>query len=126
MLERSTKKTRGPGATSAGIRNFTLAPPIGPYLTKRCVCLPIMPSERSLFLGEPEAAIAPIEQAIRLAPDSPNLAIAYWALGTCQLFLRRVDQAIDLLQTARAANPRLWVPYLYLAGAYGLKNDLDK
>jgi Tfp pilus assembly protein PilF len=82
--------------------------------------------ETRLFLGEPEAGIAPLEQAIRLAPDGPNLAIAYWALGTCQLLLGRVDQAIDLLQTARAANPRLWVPYLYLAGAYGLRGDLDK
>ena len=82
--------------------------------------------ETRLFLGEPEAGIAPLEQAIRLAPDSPNLAIAYWALGTAQLLLGRVDQAIDLLQTASAANPRLWVPYLYLAGAYGLRGDLDK
>jgi len=82
--------------------------------------------ETRLFLGDPEASIASLEQAIRLAPDGPNLAIAYWALGTCQLLLGRVDQAIDLLQTARAANPRLWVPYLYLAGAYGLKGDLDK
>ena len=82
--------------------------------------------ETRLFLGEPEAGIAPLEQAIRLAPDGPNLAIAYWALGTCQLLLGRVDQAIDLLQTARTANPRLWVPYLYLAGAYGLRGDLDK
>jgi len=82
--------------------------------------------ETRLFLGEPEAGISPLEQAIRIAPDGPNLAIAYWALGTCQLLLGRVDQAIDLLQTARAANPRLWVPYLYLAGAYGLKGDLDK
>ena len=82
--------------------------------------------ETRLFLGEPEAGIAPLEQAIRLGPDGPNRAIAYWALGTCQLLLGRVDQAIDLLQTARAANPRLWVPYLYLAGAYGLKGDLDK
>ena len=82
--------------------------------------------ETRLFLGEPEAGIAPLERAIRLAPDGPNLAIAYWALGTCQLLLGRVDQAIDLLQTARAANPRLWVPYIYLAGAYGLKGDLDK
>jgi predicted Zn-dependent protease len=54
------------------------------------------------------------------------LAITYWALATCHLLLGRVDQAIDLLQTARAANPRLWVPYLYLAGAYGLKGDIDK
>jgi Tfp pilus assembly protein PilF len=82
--------------------------------------------ETRLFLGEPEAGIAPLEQAIRLAPDGPHLAIAYWALGTCQLLLGRVDQAIDLLQTARAANPRLWVPYLYLAGSYGLRGDLDK
>jgi tetratricopeptide (TPR) repeat protein len=82
--------------------------------------------ETRLFLAEPEAGIAPLEEAIRLDPDGPNLAIAYWALGTCHLLLERVDQAIDLLQKARAANPRLWVPYLYLAGAYGLKGDLDK
>jgi tetratricopeptide (TPR) repeat protein len=82
--------------------------------------------ETRLFLGELEAGIAPLEQAIRLAPDGPHLAIAYWALGTCQLLLGRVDQAINLLQTARAANPRLWVPYLYLAGSYGLRGDLDK
>jgi tetratricopeptide (TPR) repeat protein len=82
--------------------------------------------ETRLFLGDPEAGTAPLEQAIRLVPDGSNLAIAYWALGTCQLLLGRVDQAIDLLQTARAANPRLWVPHLYLAGAYGLKGDLDK
>jgi tetratricopeptide (TPR) repeat protein len=82
--------------------------------------------ETRLFLGEPEAGIAPLEQAIRLAPDGPNLAIAYSALGSCQLLLGRLDQAIDLLQAARAADPRLWVPYLYLAGSYGLRGDLDK
>jgi len=37
-----------------------------------------------------------------------------------------VDDAIDLLQTARAANARLWVPYFYLGGAYGLRDDLDR
>ena len=78
-----------------------------------------------LFLGRPEAAIPPLEQAIRLGPDDPKVAITYWALGTCQLLLGRVDQAIDLLQTARAADTRLWVPYFYLAGAYGLQGDLD-
>ena len=82
--------------------------------------------ETLLYLGQPEAAIPRLEQAIRLRPDDPNVAMTYWALGACQLLLGRADQAIDLLQTARAANPRLWVPYLYLAGAYGLKNDLDK
>ena len=79
-----------------------------------------------LYRGEPEGGIAPLEQAIRLAPDGPNLAIAYWALGTCQLLSGRVDQAIELLQTASAADHRLWVPYFYLAAAYGLRGDLDK
>jgi tetratricopeptide (TPR) repeat protein len=82
--------------------------------------------ETLLYLGQPEAGISRLEQAIRLRPDDPNLAFTYWALGACQLLLGRVDQAIDLLQTARAANARLWVPYLYLAGAYGLKGDLDR
>src|SRR6266446_7654945 len=77
--------------------------------------------ETRLYLGQPEAGISPLEQAIRLRPDDPNLAFTYWALGTCQLLLDRVDQAIDLLQTARAANARMWVPYFYLAGAYGLR-----
>jgi adenylate cyclase len=82
--------------------------------------------ETLLYLGRPDAGIPPLEQAIRLSPDDPNIGITYWALGTCQLLSGRVDQAIDLLQTARAASARLWVPYFYLAGAYGLKDDLDK
>jgi tetratricopeptide (TPR) repeat protein len=82
--------------------------------------------ETLLYLGQPEAGIPPLEQAIRLRTNDPNLAITYWALGACQLLSGQVDQAIDLLQTARAANARLWVPYFYLAGAYGLKGDLDR
>jgi Tfp pilus assembly protein PilF len=82
--------------------------------------------ETLLYLGQPEVAISPLEQAIRLRPEDPNIAITYWALGACRLLLGRVDQAIDLLQTARAGNSRLWVPYLYLAGAYGLRGDLDR
>ena len=26
---------------------------------------------------------------------------------------------------ARAANPRIWYPYLYLAGAFGLRGEID-
>ena len=82
--------------------------------------------ETLLYLGQPEAGTPPLEQAIRLRPDDPDLAITYWTLGACQLLLGRADQAIDLLQTARAANARSWVLYFYLAGAYGLKGDLDR
>src|SRR5882762_8266 len=41
--------------------------------------------ETLLYLGQPEVGIPPLEQAIRLGPDDPNIAITYWALGTCQL-----------------------------------------
>jgi tetratricopeptide (TPR) repeat protein len=82
--------------------------------------------ETLLYLGQPEAGISPLEQAIRLRPDDPNLAFTYWTLGTCQLLLGRVDEAIDPLQKARAASARWWVPYFYLAGAYGLQGNLDK
>jgi len=51
--------------------------------------------------------------------------MTYWELGTCQLFLGRVDQAIDLLRTSRSANARFWVPHFYLAGAFGLQGDLE-
>jgi len=82
--------------------------------------------ETLLYLGQPEAATPPLEQSIRLAPDGRNITVAYWILGTSQLLSGRADRAIDLLQTARAASADWWVPYLYLAGAYGLEGDLDK
>jgi hypothetical protein len=46
--------------------------------------------ETPLYLGQPEVGIPPLEQAIRLGQDNPNIAIAYWALGTCQLLSGRI------------------------------------
>src|SRR5262249_13984447 len=34
-------------------------------------------------------------------------------------------EAIDILGKARAANSRIWYPHLYLAGAFGLRGDMD-
>jgi len=82
--------------------------------------------ETLLYLGQPAAAIPSLEKAIQLDPNAPNAAFAHWALGTCQLLLGRVDQAIDLLRTALDTNARVWVPYFYLAGALGLQGDLEK
>jgi tetratricopeptide (TPR) repeat protein len=81
--------------------------------------------ETLLYLGEPEAAIPLLEQATRVHSDDPSIAIIYWALGACRLLSGRLDQAIESLQNARAANPHLWMPHLYLAGAYGLQGDLE-
>jgi adenylate cyclase len=79
-----------------------------------------------LYLGQPEAAIPYIEKAMRLNPSYPNIARYYWGLGACQLLLGHVDEAIELLRKARAANPRLYFIHLWLAGALGLRGDLDE
>jgi len=80
--------------------------------------------EALLYLGDPECAL--FEQAVRFSPDSdPNLSINYWALGTCHMLSGETDKAIALLQKARATNDHIWVPYFYLAGAYGLKGNLE-
>jgi tetratricopeptide (TPR) repeat protein len=78
-----------------------------------------------MWLGQPEAGIPHIEKSIRLDPRYPNMAIRYWGLGACHLLLGHVDEAIDLLRKARAGNPRLYYVHFWLAGALGLKGDLD-
>jgi TolB-like protein/Tfp pilus assembly protein PilF len=79
-----------------------------------------------MFLADPTAAMPNFEKALRLSPRDPNIAHVYWALGTSQLLLGQVDNAIGWLQQARAANPRLWFPQLYLAGAFGLQGQMDE
>jgi tetratricopeptide (TPR) repeat protein len=70
-----------------------------------------------MFLGQPEAGIPHIQNAVRRDPHDPNITTLYWALGTCHLLLGQADEAIEFLGKARAANSRLWFPHLYLAGA---------
>jgi adenylate cyclase len=79
-----------------------------------------------VWLGQPEAGIPLLEKAIRLNPHDPTLASHYAILGLCHLFLGHVDQAIDLFRKARADNPRSYYIHLYLAGALGLRGDLDQ
>jgi Tfp pilus assembly protein PilF len=78
-----------------------------------------------LFLGEIEDAIAHSEKSLRLSPRDPNISFRYQPLGWCQLLSNHVDEAIDLFTKARTANPRSWFHPLELAGALGLKGDLD-
>ncbi|HWX33649.1 MAG TPA: adenylate/guanylate cyclase domain-containing protein [Steroidobacteraceae bacterium] len=79
-----------------------------------------------LFQGEPLAAIPHLEKAIRLNPRGPNLWSIQWPLGQCYLLLGQVDAAIDLFRKACAASPRAYFLYLNLAGALGLRGDLNE
>jgi len=77
-------------------------------------------------MGKPEEAIAYIEKSIRLSPHDPTVGNNYGALGQCHLFLGHLDQAIELLRKARVADPRPFGLHLILAGAHGLRGDLDE
>ena len=79
-----------------------------------------------LFQGEPLAAIPHLEKAIRLNPRGPNLWSIQWPLGQCHLLLGHVDEAIELFRKACAASPRAYFVHLNLAGALGLRGDLDE
>jgi len=78
-----------------------------------------------LFLGEPQEAIAQGEQSLRLSPRDPNIFWRYELLGWCQMLSNHVDEAIDFFIKGRTGNPRVWNFPFALAGALGLKGDLD-
>ncbi len=77
-------------------------------------------------LGEPEACTAQGEKGLRLSPRDPTMWVTYAQLGVCRLILNHVDLATDYLIKARALNPQIWWVHFYLAGALGLKGDLDR
>jgi TolB-like protein/Tfp pilus assembly protein PilF len=78
-----------------------------------------------IYLGDPAAAIPLAEKRIRLNPNDPNIALAYWSLGLAHLLQGHLPQAIDWLTKARAANPRIYYVDLDLAAALALSGDLD-
>ena len=81
--------------------------------------------ETLMYMGDPKCLS--FEKAIRLnTQETKIVAMNYWALGTCHLILGDVDRGIAGLERVLAANDHLWVPYFYLAGAYGLKGDLGE
>jgi tetratricopeptide (TPR) repeat protein len=76
--------------------------------------------------GQPEAAIPYFEKAIRLNPREPYVGNAYALLGASHLFLVHTDQAIAFPRRARTEMPRSWWHHFRLAGALGLKGDIDE
>ena len=79
-----------------------------------------------IYLGDPAAAIPLEEKRIRLNPNEPNNAIAYWALGLAHLLLSHLDTATDWLTKACAANPRVYYFRLDLAAALALQGHIEQ
>jgi adenylate cyclase len=77
-------------------------------------------------LGEPERALPYFEKAIQLTPRHQNIQFLYFGLGSCHMFLGHLDEAVDFLRKARAANPRFYFFNFYLAAALALRGDIDE
>jgi tetratricopeptide (TPR) repeat protein len=56
----------------------------------------------------------------------PNIAVHHLLIGYSRLLLGQATEAVEPLERARAANPRLYPPHLYLAAAYGLAGRLEE
>ena len=76
--------------------------------------------------GSDDESIRLTEQAIRLSPRDSFVAFRYFWIGFVHLLQSRTDEAIAWLEKARRADPRIAPPHYFLAGAYGLKGELDR
>jgi adenylate cyclase len=76
--------------------------------------------------GSIEEAIPLVEQAIRLSPRDPSIALWYSWSGSVRLLQSRIDEAIPWFEKARSANPRFAFVHGRLAAAYALKGETER
>jgi adenylate cyclase len=73
-----------------------------------------------IFLGNAEATVAAVNQAIAISPRDPNLSIWFFFAGAAELMLQHDDAAIGWLEKSAAANPTYSTAYVWLTAAYQL------
>ena len=78
-----------------------------------------------LSIGSIEETILLEEKAIRLSPRDPHIFNRYGAIGLVHLLQSHTEEAIVWFEKARTASPGSQYPHAWLAGAYGLKGELD-
>ena len=71
------------------------------------------------FGGEPEAAFAHLDEALRLSPRGPLLVIWHLCKGWTALTAERYEEAVEFAEQAREANPEFPDIYAVLASANG-------
>ena len=79
-----------------------------------------------LMTGAIEEVIPIMEQAIRLSPRDPQIAVMYYRIGEVHLLQSRTDKAIASLERARSANLGLSYVHAFLASAYALKGETER
>jgi TolB-like protein/cytochrome c-type biogenesis protein CcmH/NrfG len=78
------------------------------------------------WTGSLEEVIPLVEQAIRLNPRDPQIALMYFRIGVVHLLQSRTDEATLWLEKAHRANPEYAFVDAFLASAYGLKGDTTR
>jgi TolB-like protein/tetratricopeptide (TPR) repeat protein len=73
-----------------------------------------------VLLGRAEEAEADLTNAIRLSPRDPGLDRWYALLGIADLFLGRLDSALDRLRKSVEMNPNVAMAHFFLAAAFAL------
>jgi len=79
-----------------------------------------------LMTGSIEELIPLVEQAIRLSPRDPQIAVMCYRIGEVHLLQSRTDKAISWLEKARSANPELQYVHAFLASAHALKGETER
>ena len=79
-----------------------------------------------LYIGAIAEVVPAQEQAIRLSPRDPNIALWYFRIGQVHQIESRTDEAILWFEKARIANMQLPFPHAHLAAAYALKGELER
>jgi tetratricopeptide (TPR) repeat protein len=73
-----------------------------------------------ILLGRPEETKAHVAKAIRLSPRDPQLSHWYFYLGAADLYMGRVDNAVESLQKAVELHPHNDLNHFFLAAALAL------
>ena len=76
--------------------------------------------------GSVDEVVPNFEQAIRLSPNEPGIAVWYGRLGIVELLQSHTDEALSWLEKANSENPRLPFVHAYLAAAFALKGETDR
>jgi adenylate cyclase len=78
------------------------------------------------LVGAIEESIPAQQQAIHLSPRDPYIGTWYWRIGMVHLLQSRPTEAIEWIEKARQANPKLAGPHAWLASAYALTGAADR
>jgi adenylate cyclase len=78
------------------------------------------------WAGSLDEVIPLEEEVIRLSPSDPHIGWRYLAIGLVDILQSRAEEAIVVLEKARAAVPAAPVAHSRLASAYALTGDTDR